>query len=191
MAFCVAPDTAGNASDARITEVFYDGEDEPKAVAWESDVPIETVVVKYGGQEGGVLYNYDGGTSGTTTWGDGTESESGQNEPNPCPADENRLVKYDYGGGSFVVDEQGSEDGGQGNGNGAQGNNGNNGAQGNDGNQGNGDGAQGNNGNGNPGQGNGNGNPGQGSQNSQAGAGPALMVATLGLVAGLALRRSR
>jgi hypothetical protein len=96
-------------SGARVTGVTEtNGEGEPVALEWESDEPVDTVVLKYGQ----VFEDFavDGATSGTVAVGTGNVRFSQkmalweQTPSDPCPDGETG-VKYDYEGGAFVDDE--------------------------------------------------------------------------------------
>ena len=87
-------------------------EGEPVALEWHSDVPLRTVVLKYGT----VFENFyvDDATSGTVTVGagdvrlvyepkDSPALSNGQEPSDPCPDGETG-IKYEYEGGEFSRD---------------------------------------------------------------------------------------
>lgn len=99
VAFCVG-DSEVEADDIEITDVDFNDDDEPISVTWESDVEVETVVLKYATY----FENFHvSATSGTATVGSGDEvyssSQTSQTPSNPCP-----------GGGNFVKFEVKDDD---------------------------------------------------------------------------------
>ena len=99
-AFCTTQDPFDE-DDVTITDVLYknDNPDEPVSIAWTSQTPLSTVVLKAGPN----MYNYAGGTSGGAASEEGTSAGSEQSPPSPCPDGEDLVIKDenvgDGGGG--------------------------------------------------------------------------------------------
>lgn len=114
VAFCVADGSDSPGSMVVVTGFGSDDEGEPVAVVYESMVELSTVVL-YGGGE---FENFEGGTSDTVHFGNGTTPESaGTGQPGmydqvpsaPCPSGETQVIKYNYDDSSdaFVEDRTG------------------------------------------------------------------------------------
>ncbi len=113
VAFCVIDGTEVSASAVNITDVQRDAGGKPVAITYESTVELSTVVV-FGGNE---FENFDGGTSGTVVFGNGTTPKSaGTGKPGTfeqmprasCPDGETLVVKFEYdeASGTFVSEAE-------------------------------------------------------------------------------------
>jgi hypothetical protein len=124
VAFCVADET--DSSGATVVVTGFESDDgEPVAVTYESMIELSTVVLFGGGE----FENFEGKTSGTVVFGEGTTPESaGTGQPGtydqmpsaPCPSDETQVIKYNYDDSSGAFVEDGSERSGSTGGVGAQ-----------------------------------------------------------------------
>lgn len=94
VAFCVPDGTVLAPDDVQFTW-RNDGEGDPVAIRWHSDVELSTVVLYYGTHSGPVFEDFDGGFAGTATVGEGGPERPGQTPSSPAPDGETGL-KYEY-----------------------------------------------------------------------------------------------
>ena len=112
VSFCVDEGESVSDADVSFSVTERKAEGEPVALEWHSDVPLRTVVLKYGT----VFENFyvDDATSGTVTVGagdvrlvyepkDSPALSNGQEPSDPCPDGETG-IKYEYEGGEFSRD---------------------------------------------------------------------------------------
>lgn len=103
--FCRDSGFDGQEPITSISTAKLNTDGEPVAVDWESDEPVDTVVIKTGpGPD--ALYNFDvgGATFGTTeldTTTDDPDGGSNQSPSDPCPNSSDEK-KYEYENGSWV-----------------------------------------------------------------------------------------
>jgi hypothetical protein len=106
--FCQDGGITGNPITS-ISTAKLNTDGEPVAVDWESDEPIDTVVIKTGpGPD--ALYNFPvgGATFGTTELDTDTQSPvsgSNQSPSDPCP-NSSTEVKYEYENGSWMMEDE-------------------------------------------------------------------------------------
>ncbi|MFW5919766.1 MAG: hypothetical protein ACOCSF_06180 [Halanaeroarchaeum sp.] len=106
VAFCVPDGAVLGPEDVEFTW-RTDGEGDPVSVRWDSTVELSTVVLYYGTHSGPVFENFDGGSAGTATVGEGDPGRPGQTPPSPAPEGETGLkYEYDEVNDAFVLEPE-------------------------------------------------------------------------------------